>query len=157
MYDEDQVCGGSCDYVGNVDFVPFLKAEKRVVPPSEPCAALGSPISLRTGDYTFQTADLSLASVASDLEMIRTYHAQDGFDGPLGPGWSMAYFIQAISTQQGDNTQVIIRVANPFTGCFHRQLVLGAHTVPFPLGRRGGYKKDCRLSGFFAPPPVSER
>ena len=121
MYDEDQVCGGSCDYVGDVDFVPFLKAEKRVVPPSEPCAVHGSPILLRTGDYTFQTTDLSLALVGSDLEMIRTYHTQDGFDGPLGPGWSMAYFIQAISTQQGDDTQVIVRLDDGTRMVFHRQ------------------------------------
>ena len=121
IYDEDQVCGGSCDYVGDVDVIPFLKAEKRMEPPSEPCTAHGSPILLRTGDYTYQTSDLSLASIGADIEMRRTYHAQDGFDGPFGPGWSTAYFIQAITTKNGGQTQVLVRMDDGTRMTFNQQ------------------------------------
>ena len=53
------------------------------------------PIHIKTGNYSATFDDLVVNSFSQPLVSTRTYNSQAvEFDGPLGRGWSLAYFMQ---------------------------------------------------------------
>jgi len=68
----------------------------------------GDPVNLTTGNYAYESVDLSLPSRGIPIEFKRFYNNQDDYDGPFGIGWSHSYNIFLIEANE-DGVSYVIR------------------------------------------------
>jgi len=59
--------------------------------PSGPQGTSAEPVRTATGNYVFQRTDLAIPGRGLPVIFTRTYNSQDGYAGPLGPGWTHSY------------------------------------------------------------------
>lgn len=74
-------------------------------------AEAADPVQLASGNYVTTHRDLTVRGGGSAIQILRSYNSQDNkHDGPLGPGWSLAYFWSLTEVEHADGRrEVIIR------------------------------------------------
>jgi RHS repeat-associated protein len=55
------------------------------------CGYAADPVNVGTGNFTYDTTDLSISTRGLPLEVVRSYNSQLAQDSPFGWGWSFSY------------------------------------------------------------------
>ena len=69
----------------------------------------GDPVNVATGNYAYENTDFTIPSRGDPIEFNRFYNSQDGYDGPLGIGWSHNYNIFLVEVVGGSGENYVIR------------------------------------------------
>ncbi len=90
----------------------------------------GDPVIIKTGNFAYDTLDWSFHQRGLPLEIRRSYHSDDFYDGPFGFGWHLGLMWTAIPVKSATQDFVIIRRGDGVRVTFTRD-PLGSY-VPEP-------------------------
>lgn len=74
-----------------------------------PCPAKGSPVNVKTGEFSYRQQDLLIPGRGVPLQVLRSYNSHEVYNGPFGYGWGFNLEVRLVVTFSGPQEMATIR------------------------------------------------